>query len=48
VTVIVTVLIHVGVLVANKRVSVVACDIRAVREVFGVFDKWYIGFVPIK
>jgi len=52
VTVIVTVLIHFGtifgVLAANEGISRDVSDIRAVRGVFGVFDKWYISFLPIK
>jgi len=35
-------------LVANERVSLDKSDIRAVREVTGVFDKRYVIFLPIK
>ena len=45
----VTVLIHFGtifwVLVTNERVSLDVCDTRTVKEEFGVFDEWYIGFL---
>jgi hypothetical protein len=34
-----------GVLVANEGVFFDVSDVRAVWEVFGVFDKWYISFL---
>ena len=48
----VKVLIHLGtifgVLVANEGVSLDVSDVRAVREVFGVFDKWNISFLSFE
>jgi len=37
-----------GVLVANEGVFFDVSDVRAVREAFGVFDKWYISFLPFE